>query len=239
MKRRLWILAVVVALAATAVTLLIGVAGAADEGTSRVRLVHAIPGSIVVHKAYVDGELIYENVAYKDVTPYTVLTAGVHSIQAVVEPFPPISETLILTGGIDATLAGVGVDLTGVEPVALEDDNRDPNLGTVRVVHLSPGTEAMSVTLTSATTTTVISDLPYKGASDYVGGLGPGVVSVSVRSGGAIMDLQPPTATLKSNAIHTLFIMGPGDDLALVTSVDRQQLYSVLLPLIVKGGAGG
>jgi hypothetical protein len=33
--------------------------------------------------------------------------------------------------------------------------------------------------------------------------------------------------------------VGPGDDLALVTSVDRQQLYPVLLPLIVKGGAGG
>ena len=241
MKRRLWILALVVALAATAVTLLIEVAKAADEDTSRVRIAHAIPGNIVVDKVYVDGELVYENLAYKDVTTYTVLAAGAHTVQAVIEPFPPISETLILTGGIDATVAGVGLDLMSIEAVVLQDDNHESNAGQLRVVHLSPNTGAMDVFL-AAEAAAVVGGLEYKEATDYFGGIGAGVLSVQVRVGDTYKTLTPPTTTLQSNAIHTLFIMGAGESLDLVATVDQRfegGAYKTFLPLVAKTGAGG
>jgi hypothetical protein len=239
MKRRLIFLTIAVMIAAMSVALLIAVAGAAQEETSRVRLAHAVPGSLKVD-VEVDGTQIYTDVAYKDVTVYTELPAGTHTVTARAG-FLTLEETVYLTGGIDATVVGVGAGFN-IEAIALQDDNRLANADTVRVVHLSPpDVGAMDVSLTGTVGTATVSALPYKEASSYLGGLGAGEVAIEVHIGGAAKTVVPPTATLQSNAIHTLFIMGTGDTLDLVATVDEQfeePKYKAFLPLVTKADAG-
>jgi hypothetical protein len=234
MKRQVISLALVVTIAATTIALLIGATGAAEGETSRVRLAHAVPVGITID-VYVDGDLVESGVAYKDVTPYTVLAAGTHTVTARTL-LGDISETVYLTGGLDVTVVGVGAGLLDADTIGLVDDNHLANANTVRVVHVSPNTAAMDVILTGTVGTAEIDALPYKEASDYVGELGTGEVAVEVRAGGTVKTLDPPTATLQSNAIHTLFIMGVGDTLDLVATVDRQfeAVHKILLPLVVK-----
>ena len=237
MIRRLMYMAIAVAVAATSVVLLIGVIGAAEEETSRVRLAHAVPGTLKVD-VEVDGTPVATGVAYKDVTPYTELSAGTHTVTARAG-FITLQETVYLTGGIDATVVGVGTGFN-IEAIALQDDNRPANAGMLRVVHLSPNTEAMDVFL-AAEAAAVVGGLEYKEASVYFGGIGTGVLSVQVSAGGVSKTLVPPTTTLQGNAVHTLFIMGTGNTLDLVATVDQQfeGQYKVLLPLVIRAGAGG
>jgi hypothetical protein len=110
----------------------------------------------------------------------------------------------------------------------------------VRVVHVSPGTEAVDVVLTGTLKTVTIDALPYKEASGYFDGLGEGEITVAVQAGGTVKTLDPPTATLYSDAIHTLFIMGTGNTLDLVATVDQQfEDYRAFLPLVTKADTAG
>jgi hypothetical protein len=240
MKRRLLILSLTMTVAAIALTLLIGIAGAAEEETSRVRLVHAIPGAPAV-QVVVDGEIAYPSVSYTTVTTYTTLTAGLHTVEVWVTlaPLPPlflISETLPLVGGTDLTVMGIGTTSSPTVTLLL-DDNRPANAGKFRVVNLSPDTPTMDVYL-AAEAAAIIDDLAYKEASDYVEGIGTGVLSVGVDAGGALKSVVPPTTTLYSNAVHTLFLMGMGDTLDLVATVDQRfeaKKHYAYLPLIARG----
>jgi hypothetical protein len=203
-----------------------------------VRLAHAVKGPLIVD-VEVDGTLVESDVGYRDVTVYTELSAGTHTVTARAGIFE-LSETVYLTGGIDATVVGVGKGIS-IDPVGLEDDNRLLNANTVRIVHVAPDLATMDVTLTGTLGTVHIGALPYKEASDYVGGLGTGEVTVGVRSGGAAKTLDPPTVTLQSDAIHTLFIMGVGETLDLVATVDREfdEVYRIWLPTVIKASTGG
>jgi hypothetical protein len=86
---------------------------------------------------------------------------------------------------------------------------------------------------------TGVEALPYKEASGYLGGLGPGVITLSVRADGAAIPIHPPTTTLEENAVHTLFLMGPRTYLEIVPSVDQRFGGSkVLLPLVLNAPGG-
>jgi hypothetical protein len=164
--------------------------------------------------------------------PYTALASGWHTVTARVL-FAELSETVYVTGGLDATLIGVGSGLD-VTATVLLDDNRPSNADTLRLVHLSADTPAMDVILTGTLGSAAVEALPYKDASVYLGGLGPGVVTLSVRAGGVAVPLHPPTMTLQENAVHTLFIMGSQAALEGVPSVDAQfSDFTVYLPIVL------
>jgi hypothetical protein len=231
MKRRLVRLCLVVFLALFSTVLLVWALGAAEDETSRVRLVHAVPGPLTVD-VLLDGVLVYGNVAYKDVTPYSEVPAGLHTVTARTL-FGDLTQTVYLTGGLDVTVIGVGSGLN-ITTTAMLDDNRPANAGTVRLVHLSPDTLAMDVMLTGTLGTVGVEALPYKAASASLGGLGPGVVTLSLRAGGVNVPLHPPTMTLEENAVHTLLLMGPQANLEGVPSVDaRFSDFKLYLPIVL------
>jgi len=232
MKRRLIRLSLVVFLALTAAVLLVWALGTAEGETSRVRMVHSIPGPITVD-VLVDGVPVYAGLAYKDVTPYAVVAAGWHTVTAHTL-FGDFGQTVYLTGGLDVTVVGVGSGVN-VTATAMLDDNRPANAGAVRLVHLSPDTPAMDVMMTGSSGMTGVEALPYPGASAYLGGLGAGVVSVTVSAGGVSVPLYPPTMTLEENAVQTLFLMGPQAFLEGVTSVDaRFTEFKLYLPVTLQ-----
>jgi hypothetical protein len=231
MRRRLIRLSLVVFLALSSTVLLVWALGAAADETSRVRMVHSIPGPFTVD-VLLDGELVYDDVVYKDVTPYSVVPAGWHTVTARTL-LGDLEQPLYLAGGLDVTVAGVGSGMN-MTATAMLDDNRPANANTLRLVHLSSDTPAMDVTLTGTLGTVGVEALPYKGASAYLGGLGPGVVSVGVSVGGVNVPLYPPTVTLQEDAVHTLFLMGPQIFLEGVLSVDAQfSEYKLYLPILL------
>jgi hypothetical protein len=222
---------------AVAVCALLLVAGSAANGeaTSNVRLAHAVVGLSSVD-VWVDGVPVQENVSYKTVTPYVPLAAGPHSVEVGVG-MPMISRTVYLTGGLDLTIVGVGL-FSNITTTVLMDNNQVTNKDTVRLVHASPDAGPVDVVVTGTLTSTMVSELGYKQASQYLSGLGTGVVTFTVRSTGEVTPLLSFTRTLKSGTIHTLFIMGSTNPLLSdqyplvpVYALDRQFSF-VYLPVV-------
>jgi hypothetical protein len=232
MKRcRTYYLFLILALAVSAV-LLMQQGLAAQANWSRVRVAHAVPGGPEVD-VYVDGEEVASDVAYQDVTPYESLLAGPHSVEVRLSSLPItlISETVVLTGGMDATVVGVGQGLN-ITATLLQDDNSPANINSVRFVHLSPGTSAIDVNIKGTAALTLAGNFPFKGASDYIGGLMTGLYRFEVRPAGQITPLETFSATLEINTINTVFIMGLTDSLEAVHTVD-QRFFRLFLPIVL------
>jgi hypothetical protein len=242
MKRYKFALGVLILALAISAVLLVLRTEAADLDRSHVRLVHAAPDAPAVD-VWVDGVEVSSNVSYMTVTPYETLSAGPHLVQVMLSglPIPVVSQTLVLTGGMDFTVAGAGQGM-GITAAVLEDDNSPANNNTVRFVNLSSDTPAIDVVVVSTLGFTTTSDIPFLGTSPYVGGLGGGVTSFEVHLAGQITPLLTFTRTLEEDTINSLFIMGlttpPGSaqfPLTAVHSVDRRFSW-IFLPTIVKGG---
>jgi hypothetical protein len=239
-KRYKTLLALVILIFAMSALAVARISRADEPERARVRLVHAVPGGPLVD-VFVDNEEIVSDVQYKDVTPYQSLSAGRHTIEVKLSlpPIPLISETVVLSGGMDITVAGVGQG-TAIEAVGLEDDNSPSNRDTVRFVHLSPDTPPIDIAVRETLVYTVAGNIPYKGASDYVGGLGAGPVSFEVRSVGQITPLLTFSRTIEQDRINTLFVVGhstsPGSllyPLEVVHTVDRR-FFWIFLPTTLK-----
>jgi hypothetical protein len=241
MKRSVSVLVVLVAAVTLAAVVLVLGSHAADPSRSSVRLVHAvpiqIPGGIDV---WVDGEEVASDVTYKTVTPYVDLEAGVHTVEVrAFLPDPLLSTTVELTGGIDVTVVGVGRNLFDVTTTVLLDDNSPFNANAVRLVNLSPDTSAIDVVITGTAVVTTTGNVPYKGASPYVGGIGAGLTTFEVRPVGQIAPLLSFTATLDADTINTFFVMGFSQPSAgqplweAVHAVDRR-FHFVYVPLVLR-----
>ena len=234
MTRRLLIVASTVLFAVLAIALLVWGLGKDELDTSQVRFVQAVSFLSPVD-VEIDGTRVYTDVAYGGVTSYTVLSAGTHTV-TVHAGARTLVEVVELTGGIDATVIGVGGSYWSLHTVALADDNRSPNADTVRVVHVSPYRGMIDVTISGAAATRVVEDLGYGEPSDYLSGLGAGSIALQVSAAGEAIPLTPSSATLKSNAITTLFVMGQEPPLDLVVSVDRRfTSHQLFLPFMVAG----
>jgi hypothetical protein len=110
-------------------------------------------------------------------------------------------------GGVDLTIMGLGV-MPDITTTVLADNNQVANKDTLRLVHASPDAGPVDVVVTGTLTSTMVSELTYKEASGYIGGLGTGVVTFTVRPTGEITPVLSFTRALESDTIHTLFIMG-------------------------------
>jgi hypothetical protein len=228
----------VVGLALAACAMLL-VAGSAANGalTSNVRLVHAALGVPLPVDIWVDGSPVQENITYGSVTPYVPLAAGGHAVEVKLSGLgtPVISQTVVLTSGVDLTIMGLGV-MPAITTTVLMDNNQVANKDTVRLVHASPGAGPVDVVVTGTLTSTMVSELAYKGSSGYLSGLGTGVVTFTVRPTGEITPVMAFTRTMESGTIHTLFLMGAGVGdplypLVPVYALDRQFSF-VYLPIV-------
>lgn len=237
--KRYWSAVGVVGLAVAACALLLAAGSAANGATtSNVRLAHAVVGGPVVD-VWVDGVLVEPAVSYESVMPYVPLAAGPHLVDVKLAGLPVtvISQTVLLMSGMDLTIVGSGMG-TNITTTALLDNNSVTNKDTLRLVHASPDTGPVDVVVTGTLTSTMVSELGYKEASQYLSGLGRGVVTFTVRSTGEVTPVLSFTRTLTSGTIHTLFIMGAstGPFSALYplepVYVLDQEFSSVYLPIV-------
>ena len=182
-------------------------AAPAATGNAYVRVVHAAPAAPSVD-VYVDGAKLLSGFTFGTATDYVPLAAGSHEIDVTAAGQPAsaavIKQSVMVTAGVNYTVAAIGD--TGTQPalVAFADDNGvAAGMTKVRVYHLSSDAGPVSV---AAGGQTVISDLAFKNASDYLT-VKPGdyTFNVTLKNNGKSV---PLTATLTANQVVGVFAVG-------------------------------
>jgi hypothetical protein len=235
MRIKRTVVAILVVAVAVGGVMLVGRVLAADANVGRVRVLHAVPGDLVVG-IRVDGVVIESALSYKDLTPYITVEEGEHLVEVLYLGIPFLSETAYLTGGMDYTIAGIGEGLD-LGAAGYEDDNVPLNSDSVRFIHLSPDTGPVDIAVGGTLAYTIASNIPYTSTSGYIGGLGPGQVTFEVRPAGEATPVLTITPILEKGTINTFFIVGLSEGgahpLEAIHSVD-QRFFWVYMPLTVR-----
>ncbi|MEG2984306.1 MAG: DUF4397 domain-containing protein [Peptostreptococcaceae bacterium] len=190
------------------------------DGNSIVRVFHASPDAPPVD-IYIDGKLTVSDLAYSDISDYSYLEEGVHTIDL----HPAGDEkTIVLSKMVDVpddrifTISAIN-NLDNIELFLIEDDiDEIPSTkeSTVRVVHLSPNAPAVDI---SANNNILFKDLKFKEATDYVK-VPAGSYDIDVVLTGTNDIVLSSNAILKANRIYTVYAIGNPPGLGIIQSVD-------------------
>ena len=182
----------------------------AAQGTGWIRLAHLSPNTPAVD-VYLysfgnsNAEIVLHHVAYGDVSPYEVVTAGDYSVAMRLAGASPTTAPVLSTGvdiqaGHAYTVAGMGPE-SGLRLAVLDDDLTTPSgQALVRVIQASLKDQVVSVTFGS---TTLASKLAFGTVSSYQA-VTPGTETVSVSAAGGATN---STVTLASGTVHTLVVL--------------------------------
>lgn len=149
---------------------LLAVPAFAQSGTAKVRVIHASPDAPAVD-VFVNGNAVLTNVGFFAASPYLDLPAGTYRVQ--VAPTGAgagsavIDANVTIEAGRAYTIAAVG-PVASIKPQVIVDNLSAPAAGQakVRVYHFSPDAPAVDVKLANGTT--LISNLAFPDASDYL-----------------------------------------------------------------------
>jgi len=210
-----------------------------DQAYARVRAFHAVSDAPSVD-VLVDGGAAFSDVAYKDITAYAALVSGTYTIglASTGTVTPVLTQTLVLTGGMDFTLAAAGTltttDMVDFELLPFEDDNSPPEAGKahVRVVHLSPDAPAVDIAVKGGPT--LFSDVSYREATPYVPVDADSYdLEVSLSSIGTVV-LTLTDVRFFDGVIYTAFAVGRISGPAPLEVVLVPPVYKLWLPFIAR-----
>jgi hypothetical protein len=194
-------------LAALALALLLAPTTFAQAGTAKVRVVHASPDAPAVD-VYVNGNAALTNVPFFTASDYLDLPAGSYRIQVTPTGAPAdqavIDATATVEAGMAYTIAATG-PVASIAPTIIVDDLSAPAAGSVkvRVYHFSPDAPAVDVKLADGTT--LISNLAFPDASDYLE-VPAGTYSLQVTpAGGDAVVIDLPDTALPADRIVSVF----------------------------------
>jgi hypothetical protein len=206
--------------------LVVGPASAADGG-AHVRVLHGSPDApevdVYVNDAKVDA---LSGLAFGDLTAYVPVPAGTYAIKvcatADATVCPIDVPSLALADGQRYTIASTNV-LASIEAQVLEDDPAPTTEGTqARVVHFSADTPAIDV-LTQDGATTVVSNLAYPDATDYLDlPAGSYDLKVCANADTSVCPLDPGPLDLQAGRSYSVFAIGSleGGTLTAAVGVD-------------------
>ncbi len=187
--------------------LLVVPAAFAQSGSAKVRVIHASPDAPAVD-VFVNGNAVLTNVGFFAASPYLDLPAGTYRVQ--VAPTGAgagsavIDANLTLEAGKAYTVAAVG-PVASIQPQVIVEDLRAPAAGQarVRVYHFSPDAPAVDVKLASGAT--LISNLAFPNASDYLE-VPAGTYDLQVTpAGGNAVVINLAGTTLEAGQIYSVF----------------------------------
>ena len=213
----------------------------AQDGSARVRVVHASPDAPAVD-VWVDGSIAFSNAPFKGITDYAALSPATYNVQV-----SPTGETapividadLELAADTDYTVVAVGL-LADIEPLVLMDNNSAPEAGKahVRFVHASPDAPAVDIAVADGGPV-LFSNIAFKGVGDYLP-VDAGTYDLEARVAGTdTVALSVPGVALDEGTVYTIFAMGlvEGEPaLAAVPSVDATYPIAVPISLPTTGG---
>jgi len=183
---------------------------AAQDGTAKVRVLHASPDAPAVD-IYLDGMEVLSDVPFGVISDYLEVPAGDHQVQVVAAGTMPADGTVI-----DATL-GFAADtmttvaatnaLASIEAQVIADDPAPTMDGAlVRIVHLSADAPAVDIAPDGGDA--LVSGLAYPDNTGYVA-LPAGAYDLEVRPAGAMdVALDLPEIELAAGAAYSVFAIG-------------------------------
>lgn len=174
---------------------------------SFIRFLHASPGAPTVD-IYADGNLVFQNVAYNEISEYLpvgpgdmhieVFPAGEHSnplIDTNVN-IPPSERITITIIGTPTDVSLLPIFLTG-EPITTDD-------GRIRFAHLSPLASNMSLTVEDGPQ---FNDVAYTQVTDFET-IAPGTYNLELRFAGEDEVLLKETLRVKERTAYTVYAVG-------------------------------
>jgi LPXTG-motif cell wall-anchored protein len=228
MRSKSWILFLLGALLA----LTIAPAAFAQAGTAKVRVVHASPDAPAVD-VIVNGNKVLTNVPFFAASAYLDLPAGSYDIQVVpagaTSPVVIDAKGVRIEAGKAYTIAATG-KLAEIKPTILTDDLSAPAAGKahVRVIHFSPDAPAVDIKVAGGPT--LISNLPFSQASNYLP-VDAGSYDLQVTPAGAttvVLDLKG--VRLEAGKIYDVFAVGELAKIKVETAVTTPPAAPAALP---------
>ena len=182
---------------------------AGNMGGARVRVVHASPDAPAVD-VWVDGGIVFESVAFEDITAFVEVPAGTYNVQVVPagETSPVVIEAdLPLDAGIDYTVVATDL-LATITPVILTADGGSPAAGNawVRFLHASP--DAPPVDIAVAGGPVLLDDVAFQESTDYLP-VPAGTYDLEARVAGTQdVALSIPGVTVDEGGVYTAYATG-------------------------------
>lgn len=141
-----------------------------NMGGARVRVVHASPDAPAVD-VWVEGSIVFENVAFEDITDLVEVPAGTYNVQVVPHgaTMPVVIEAdLDLAAATDYTVVATDF-LANITPIILTADGGTPTDGNswVRFFHGSPDAPAVDIAVADGGPV-LIPDVAFQEFSEYL-----------------------------------------------------------------------
>lgn len=187
--------------------LLVVPAAFAQGSAAKVRVIHASPDAPAVD-VFVNGNAVLTNVGFFAASPYLDLPAGTYRVQ--VAPTGAgagsavIDANVTIEAGKAYTIAAVGA-VASIKPQIIVDNLSAPAAGQakVRVYHFSPDAPAVDVKLADGTT--LISNLAFPDASNYLE-VPAGTYDLQVTpAGGSAVVINLPGTKVDAGQIYSVF----------------------------------
>lgn len=191
-----------------------------EEGSSLVRVFHAAPQAPKVD-VYVDGNLAFSDLEFKEFTKYVYLDEGNHKVDvylAGTKENPVISQTVDVPDGEMITVAATG-NLNDLSLLAIPDNvsqEMSDSYSTFRIIHLSPDAPAINILEGEET---LFEDIEFREGTEYID-VEPGKhnVKIALSSDGKVV--LPLEVRLNPNRIYTIYVVGDAANLSTIQSVD-------------------
>jgi len=178
-----------------------------------VRVFHGSPDTppvdVVVNNNFATPA--FEDVAFRDFTPYAMLPEAMYNFKVVVantmmDP-APIDADVAVAGGTAYTIAAAG-ELANIQPVVFQDDNTiEPGMARARLLHLSPNAPAVNVVVANGGPT-IFSNVSFTEASGYES-IMPGTYDLEVRlASNDALALSLPGVTLDGSTVYSIAAVG-------------------------------
>lgn len=183
--------------------------GTPAAGKAWVRVLHGSPDAPAVDVKANDADILTD-VAFGDISDYLPVDAGTYNIKVCAAGTDTcvIDADLAFADGKKYTVAATNL-LADIEAQVLED-TAAPNAeqAQVRVVHFSADTPAVDV-LTQDGATTVVSDLAYPDATDYLAlPAGSYDLKVCATADTSVCPLDPGALDLAAGTAYSVFAVG-------------------------------
>jgi len=191
-----------------------------EEGSSLVRVFHASPQAPEVD-VYVDGNLAFSDLEFKEFTEYVYLDEGNHKVEvylAGTKESPVISQTVDVPDGEMITVAATG-NLDDLSLLAIPDyvsKEVSDSYSTFRVIHLSPDAPAVDILEGEET---LFEDIEFREGTEYVD-VKPGKYNVKIALSSDGKVVLPLEIRLNPNRIYTIYAVGNAANLSAIQSVD-------------------
>ncbi len=194
-----------------------------QQMNSKIRVLHAVPGAPAVD-VYANGNLIIENLPYKETSPYITVTPGDYNVK--VYPTgetknPVIDSNIYIPENSIYTIAAIGkLPNICLYPIQEPTAANKTGMACVRFIHLSPNAPPVDIKLPDGTI--VFSNVPFKSIANYTCVPAGTYTFIVTPTGNDTVVLTVPNIKLNPNTFYTIYAVGlvgetPGLEALLVT----------------------